>query len=441
MLKRSIVLVLGCILATTQLASPAEASSTSGSKTQNSYIVVLKDDVASPQATASGHARQYQADIGHVYDAALNGYAAELTAGKAADLKKNPQVKAVMPDRKFKTATKGPSTQILPSGANRVEADHSWSVSGDGRRSVKTAMAIIDTGSGPHPDLNVAGGVNCLDPGLYPNAEEFNDLNGHGTHVAGIAAARDNEFGVVGVAPGAPIYSVRVLDEFGSGTLSSVLCGVDWVTANAAKLRIKVANMSLTGYGADDGDCGRISGDPLHVAICGSTSAGVTYVVAAGNNGFDLSTTIPAAYREVLTVTAVTDYDGQPGGAAATACETDGADKDDTAADYSNYTTIHSPAAAHTIAAPGTCIRSTWMNGEYLSFTGTSMASPHVAGAVALCVASFQCRRMKPAQIVERLPQNAILMSLFIPGHGFSDDPFQSSTDRYYGAMAYAPTY
>jgi subtilisin len=150
-----------------------------------------------------------------------------------------------------------------------------------------------------------------------------------------------------------PIYSVRVLNNAGSGSWSSVACGIDWVTANAAALKIKVANMSLGGTGSDDGDCGNTNDDALHLAICNSVAAGVTYVVAAGNNGANFSGFVPAAYDEVLTVTAIADFNGEPGGGAAATCR---ADVDETPADFSNFTTVGSTDENHTIAAPGVCI-------------------------------------------------------------------------------------
>lgn len=110
----------------------------------------------------------------------------------------------------------------------------------------------------------------------------YSDGNGHGTHVAGTIGARYNGSGVVGVAPGIRLYSVRVLNNAGSGSTASVVCGIDWVTKNAAKLAIKVANMSLGGGGSDDGNCGNTNNDAMHKAICSSVAAGVTYVVAAG---------------------------------------------------------------------------------------------------------------------------------------------------------------
>ncbi|HEY0735068.1 MAG TPA: S8 family serine peptidase, partial [Herpetosiphonaceae bacterium] len=226
-------------------------------------------------------------------------------------------------------------------------------------------VAIIDTGiQTNHPDLNVVGGRNCSTGSSYA------DGHGHGTHVAGTVAAKDDTNGVVGVAPGARLWAVRVLNNSGSGTTSSVICGIDWVTANAGT--IEVANMSLGGSGTDS-NCG--GSDIYHNAICASVNAGVTYAVAAGNSAANANSFRPATYNEVITVSALADFNGEPGGGAAATCR---ADVDDTFADFSNY------GADVDIIAPGVCILSTWKGSGYNTISGTSMASPHVAGAAAL---------------------------------------------------------
>ena len=145
--------------------------------------------------------------------------------------------------------------------------------------------------------------------------------------------------------------------------------------------------MSLGGAGTDDGNCGNSNNDALHKAICNSVAAGVTYVVAAGNDNRDLAGFVPAAYDEVLAVTAMADFNGQPGGGAVATCLSD---VDETAAGFSNFAAIGSPDANHTIAAPGVCILSTWKSG-YKTISGTSMASPHVAGSAALCIGTDNC--------------------------------------------------
>ena len=199
------------------------------------------------------------------------------------------------------------------------------------------------------------------------------DCNGHGTHVAGTIGALDNTIGVVGVTPGARIWPVRVLNPAGSGAWSSVICGIDYVTAHASE--IEVANMSLGGSGSDDGNCGRTNNDALHQAICASVAAGVTYAAAAGNESDDAANHVPAAYDEVITVSALADFNGLPGGGAAATCRSD---VDDTLADFSNF------GADVDLIAPGVCILSTWKGGKYNTISGTSMATPHVTGGAAL---------------------------------------------------------
>ncbi len=330
------------------------------------YIVVLKDSVTSPAAVAHAQAEKQAAQLGFVYSAAIKGYSATLSAGAVRALRTDPLVAAVVEDRDVHVAA-----QTLPTGIDRIDGNLSSTKSGDGAGSVDADIAVIDTGvDARHPDLNVVGGVAC-------NGSGYQDRNGHGTHVAGIAAARDNSVGVVGVAPGARLWSVRVLNAKGAGSWSNVICGVDWVTAHADT--IEVANISLGGSGSDPAASGCSTGEPLHDAICRSVAAGVTYVVAAGNSSADAQGSVPAAYDEVITVSALADFDGQPGGAAAATCRPD---IDDTLADFSNF------GADVDLIAPGACIYSTYRNGRYATLSGTSMASPHVAGAAALYRAS-----------------------------------------------------
>ncbi len=383
------------------------------------YIVVFHDDERDVDGLAADHGRAYGASVSALYHSALKGYAATISQARIGDIRRDPRVAFVSEDRDVQAVA-----QTLPSGVDRIDGEssshalsNSWGI----------AVAVIDTGSGPHTDLNIAGGKNCQ------TGNSFSDGNGHGTHVAGTIGAINNTAGVVGVAPGIPIYSVRVLDNRGSGKWSNVICGIDWVTANAASLHIKVANMSLGGGGSDDHNCGNTDGDAMHKAVCKSVAAGVTYVVAAGNDNVDLSGFVPAAYDEVLAVTAVADFNGKPGGGAAATCR---ADVDDTAADFSNFA---APGVddGHTIAAPGVCINSTWKGGGYNIISGTSMASPHAAGTAALCIATGNCPG-RPSDVMGKLRVDAALHSA---GYGFAGDPNSPIGDRYFGYLIYAGGY
>jgi subtilisin family serine protease len=381
------------------------------------YIVVFYDDERDVDGLAAEHGRAYGADVSQRYHSALKGYAARIPEARLDDIRRDPRVAFVSDDRPVEAVA-----QTLPTGVDRIDGELSshrssndWDIS----------VAVIDTGSGPHSDLNIAGGKNCS------TGRSFSDGNGHGTHVAGTIGAINNTAGVIGVASGIPIYSVRVLNNQGSGSWSSVICGIDWVTANAASLKIKVANMSLGGGGSDDGNCGNTNNDALHKAICGSVAAGVTYVVAAGNDNSDLAGFVPAAYDEVLAVTAIADFNGQPGGGAAATCRSD---VDDTSADFSNFAGAD---AGHTIAAPGVCINSTWKGGGYNTISGTSMASPHAAGTAALCIAG-NCAGMSPSVVISKLRSDA---SAHSAGYGFLGDPNNAIGDRYYGYLIYAGGY
>jgi subtilisin family serine protease len=360
-------LLLGAAVAALAVTLVVAAGATAAVQptAMGTYIVVLKDSAGAPATVASRQARRYGAEVGFVYGSALKGYSANVPVADVNALRRDPGVAYVTEDRQVHT-----EADTLPTGINRVDGERSSTISGNGSGSVNVNVAVIDTGiSTSHPDLNVVGGAVC-------NGTTFNDQNGHGSHVAGIIAARDNGSGVVGVAPGARLWAVRVLNASGSGTFSQIICGVDFVTRNAAT--IKVANMSLGGAGFDPGT-GCSTGDALHDAICRSVQAGVTYVVAAGNSAANAANTIPAAYNEVITVSALADFNGLPGGGAAPTCRSD---VDDTFADFSNF------GADIDLIAPGVCILSTYKGTGFAVLSGTSMASPHVAGAAALYIST-----------------------------------------------------
>jgi subtilisin len=426
----------------------ALASSGVSASASSSYIVVLSTSVADPAAVAAEHHARYGVAPTHVYEHAIAGYAATIPAARLDAVRADPRVEFVSPAYPLETFA-----QTSPTTIGRIEADESSALSGNGVGAVlQPGVAVIDSGiQKNHPDMNVVGGMNCAGRG---SAKQWDDYSGHGSHVAGIIGARDNNLGVVGVAPGVPLYAVRVLG--GRNTTAEAVCGIDWVTKNAGT--IKVANMSL-GYttqfgwgGADDGNCGRTNNDALHLAICRSVDAGVTYVAAAGNASTDFRGTAPAAFDEVLTATAVADFDGEPGGLASSGCR---ADVDDAAAGFSNYTSELNAApnadAPHTIAAPGVCIYSTDLNSGYSTRSGTSMASPAVAGAVALCLAprndgtAAPCAGLSPAAIAQKLRGDAAARASAsgesTAYYGFAGDPNLPSGSHYFGYLLSASGY
>jgi subtilisin family serine protease len=458
------------VAAQTAAQQPAAPTGGAGDK----YIVVLRGNgagargtpgalqaQAAVEATARDHAARYGLRAGHIYAHALRGYSAQVPAAALARLRADPSVLFVGEDREVRI-----SAQELPTGVDRIDGEKSSRRDASPASWGNLSVAVIDTGSGPHPDLNVVGGVDCVASPPGP----FDDQNGHGTHVAGTVGALNNDLGVVGVAPGVPIYSVRVLNANGVGSTDTVICGIDWVTANAAAFGIKVANMSLGQTGADDGNCGRTNLDPLHQAICGSIAgAGVIYVVAAGNGnlvgiGQNLAGSTPAAYDEVLTVTAMADANGKPFGGGtfdpsnSLFCDRNPlfgyVEKDEAPASFSNYATAGSADANHVIAAPGVCIRSTVPTGPcsiiqlqicdpsgYYKVSGTSMASPHVAGTAAVCIAAGPCAGMNPAQIIQKLRGDAAALNQAFPAYGFYGDPARQLGNRYYGYLLRAGGY
>lgn len=440
MLRRSVVALL--VLSIVPLATISTAG---GEVTPlfGRYIVVLNDSAA-PDAVAES-ATGLGATVNGIFDG-LNGFVATLPLLNLGALQNDPRVAYVAPDRPVHLLASEPA----PAGVSRIGAAprvdaNGFVVAGP---EPKAAVAILDTGISPHPELNIAGGVNCAsDPlgsllggllgggGSEPDeGGDYTDGHGHGSHVAGTVGARNDGTGVVGVSPGTPLYAVRVFGALGAGNLSDVICGLDWVAANAAAKNIKVVNMSLGGSGVDDGACGATSKDPFHEAVCRVTAAGVTVVVAAGNSKVDLTETVPASYDEVLTVAAMADFDGVAGGLAEPTCETK--DQDDTAADFSNFAA--GPDAGHIVSAPGVCVTSTWNDGAYKTISGTSMASPHVAGVVARCIDVGPCANLTPAEIITKLRADAAARPAET---GFIGDPNQPVESRVYGHLVDTSTF
>ncbi len=323
------------------------------------YIVVFKDDAGlagSDRQTRNGRIRErahgllnkhsVASDIEDVYESVLQGFTAKMTLEQAKKLSADGTIKSVEPDQvialspiemECKAGPKITRQQTIPWGVRRV--------GGVGRATKKTAW-IIDTGIDlTHPDLNVDvyRSATFLGPKTTPD-----DENGHGTHVAGIIAAKNNRIGVAGVAAGAKVVSVRVLDRKGNGTVSAVISGINYVAANAGQG--DVANMSLGGG---------IS-DALDEAVINASSK-VIFVLAAGNDADNASNYSPGRVNcpNVYTISAM--------------------DKGDKWAYFSNF---GNPPVDY--CAPGVDIYSTYKGGRYAFMTGTSEAAPHVAGLLLL---------------------------------------------------------
>ncbi|UCF21127.1 MAG: S8 family serine peptidase [Gemmatimonadota bacterium] len=349
--------VLGMLTFILASSGPALAQGRSGDAIPDQYIVVLREAALPPglsraeaesRATAFAQGRGVGAEsLERVYYRALRGFSARLSAQQRARLSSDPGVAYIEQDRLMVLGpprpgggSPAPTGQQVPWGITRVGGH----VDGTG----KTAW-VIDTGVDlDHPDLKVdaARSVSFISKGR--DARDADDLNGHGTHCAGTIAALDNDIGVVGVAAGATIVAVKVLDQRGSGSYSGVIAGVDYVAANAAPG--DAVNMSLGGP----------TSQALDDAIRNAAAQGILLAIAAGNESKDANTASPARVEadNVWTVSAC--------------------DSSDNFASFSNYS---GPTAAPVeVCAPGVNILSTWMDGGYNDISGTSMATPHVAG-------------------------------------------------------------
>lgn len=278
-----------------------------------------------------------------VYSSALRGIAVEMTAAEAEKLAQAKGVKGVWPDlwvtlgqpAAMGKPAPAPPAETIPPGITRV---------GGGATFTGSAKAwIIDTGIDlDHPDLNVD---TSLDYNYVANTAVADDDNGHGTHCAGIVAAKDNTIGVVGVAAGAKVVPVKVLNKRGSGTMSAIIAGVNYVASKA--VTGDAANLSLGGgiY------------DPLDAAVIALGGKGVKVSLAAGNESQNAANTSPAGANgtNVYTISAMDKYDV-----------------------WASFSNFGNPPVD--FCAPGVSIYSTYKGGGYATMSGTSMAAPHVCG-------------------------------------------------------------
>jgi len=319
-------------------------------KADNGYVKSEAVNYEQAQLTMVGVTKKLLAASGisvreplNVYSAGIQGFAVNLNDSEVAMLEKNPDVRGIWPDMMFILAKPAPSPtplptpEVTPPGITRVGGSAPYIGS-------KRAW-IIDTGIDlDHQDLNVdvANGKTFVSRTTTPN-----DDNGHGTHCAGIVAAKDNDGGVVGVAAGAPVVPVKVLDKRGSGAMSVIIAGVDWVTSKG--VAGDAANMSLGGSVYE----------PLDLKVIAMAAKGIYTALAAGNESDDANNHSPANAEGDYIYTI-------------SAC-----DVNDNWASFSNY---GNPPIE--FCAPGVSILSTYNNGGLATMSGTSMAAPHACGVL-----------------------------------------------------------
>ena len=357
-----------------------------GSEVPDNYIVVVSPG-------SSGDAVRRAADVRNPrsFRAAFNGFAGEISPGRLNALRNDPRVLAIIPDRVLRGQPGRPgrgkktgsvsSSEIVPTGVQRIGAAPAANL---GVTGAGIGIAIVDSGIDlDHVDLNVSS--TCFDA----FGGDCRDVSGHGTHVAGAIAAKRNGVGVVGVAPGATVYAVKVLDDEATGSDSALLAGLDWVLTNADRVtpKIRIANLSLGRPGTVDDNAA------LRASIGALIDAGIVVVVAAGNDP-DVAATaqVPAAFPEVMTVASTTAVAGS------NACSKLGAPiTRDTLSYFSSYS-LQVGSSGVDIAAPGSrqenvdsaCIvepvgvLSLFPSDSLAEMSGTSMAVPLVSGVVAL---------------------------------------------------------
>lgn len=306
-------------------------------------IVVFKPGVIDENIKDTLINRSHGVKIKHL--SSVNAMATYLTANAEKELRNSPDVLRIDEDIQVKTLVKLPSfisSQKLPWGVDKIDAEKVWSTT----TADPIKVGIIDTGIDLlHPDLisNIKGGYNTISP-----RKSATDGNGHGTHVAGIIAALNNNIGVVGVGPKVDLYAIKALDNSGSGYISDIIEGIDW----AISKKIQVINMS---FGSNT------NVQSLHDAIIRANQAGIVQIAAAGNN-YGGPVNYPAAYPEVIAVSAT---------------------------DSNNNIASFSCAGPEVcLAAPGLNIYSTYKSMSYKTLSGTSMASPHVVGVAALVLST-----------------------------------------------------
>ena len=375
MRKPLLIAVFAAVLVAT--AAPAGAAPPVAGADQT-WIVTL--DPGTPAAEHAGRlVGPLGGTVGHIYEYVLNGFAFRGSEQAARALERNPNVLRVEAARPVRMVGESASN-----GFFRIDADDTYLAGDRGKMADGTPVrvAVLDTGVDVDhmdlaPSLDLASSISCIaaEPSLQ-------DGQGHGTHVAGIAAAANQGDGMVGVASEATIVSAKVLDATGYGTDAEVICGLDHVAAlHAADGIPTVVNLSLGEAHTAESGC---ASSGMHQAICNLTDAGVTVVAAAGNSAADSTDSFyPAAYPETIAVSAFAALDTTPGSDGCSFfIDTLSYECDDELASFTNYGSVID------VTAPGVRVQSTTFDGGWGLNSGTSMAAPFATGVAALVLAA-----------------------------------------------------
>lgn len=400
------------------VASVAVAASQGPAEEEGRYIVVLENSIEHPEAVGQEHVDRNGGRLGFVYRYGPIGYSATLPPDAVEALLRDPRVRDVRADNQLSV----PGAQTTPTGLKRIFAstNNALKIDEAANFTVNADVAVIDTGvEHEHPDLIVSKRVYCDGTKEKATCTEGvgTDEHGHGTHVAGTIAAIDNTVGVVGVAPSARIWSVKVLDP--SAFESEIVAGIQWVTSKAAD--IEVANMSI--------QCTTLpcTLTTMSESVTKSVEAGVVHVGIAGNQGVDAKVTSYATTPLSITTSALADYDGLPEEKAAElwapSCGAVEKPGDKKIGKDDNLSTISNWGADVEITAPGVCIYSTYIGKSYAYNFGTSMAAPHVAGAAAILAAQSNPNTKADVELIKKTIVTAGNLN-------WTDNPKDTSKER-----------